>query len=127
MRKLILAVAVVLAMAGLTGCAGIVGSAYRAAVTRHDASACAGLKGKTLDEVEARLDLKPDTLGVLAGDKMEARFTKGNFEAEIVLNKEHVVESTLCGDSAQLQHQRIIKQIQQRGPGGGVILEGRTK
>lgn len=115
MAVLLVAVAVT---ATLTGCAGIVGSAYDLAVTKHDAGACAGLKGKTFEEVKARLDLKPDTIDDLPDGTQKMLFTRGNFEAEIVLDQDGMVKSTTCGDKDQLRKQRFAKQYQsQRVPG----------
>lgn len=120
MRKtrMVAVLATVAAMATLTGCAGVVGSAYDMAVTRHDAGACAGLKGKTFEEVKTRLDLRPDTIDDQPDGTQKMLFTRGNFEAEIVMDRDGKVQSTMCGDKDQLRKQRFTKQYQsQRDPG----------
>jgi len=119
--RFVATVVAVSAMAALSGCAEIAGSAYRMAITSNTAGDCAGLKGKTLEDVQARLKLKPDTLDDLPDGKQKAIFTKGNFEAEIVFNSAGKVESTLCGDADQLRKQRLLNRYEKRADGKPAI------
>lgn len=109
MKKLFLVIA--LMAVALSGCAEIVGSAYRTAITSHTAGDCGGLKGKTFDEVQARLELKAETIDDVQGGGQKAVFKKGNLEAEIAFDESGKVASTLCGDIDLLRKQRLAKQV----------------
>ncbi|MDA8417149.1 MAG: hypothetical protein M0Z78_08875 [Betaproteobacteria bacterium] len=110
------------AMTTMTGCAeAMLSGAYKMAVTSNTAGDCAGLKGKTLEDAESKLKLKPDTLDDLADGKQKAVFTKGYFEAEIVLDSSGKIESTMCGDADRLRKQRLLNRYGTRADGKPAI------
>lgn len=110
-KRIVIAGAIVVALAGLSGCAEIVSSVYRAAVTDKDASVCIGLKGKSVEEAQGQLGLKAASIKTTQDGKQEIFYNKGNFAASLIFGTDGKVESTICGDLKDVQKDRFAKQF----------------